>query len=72
MLDLCPEILTITDIQQVLQIGRTKAYFLVKSGQIRSIRVGNSIRVPKNCIIDYVMALGYNAPKVVSAPIKEV
>lgn len=38
----------------VLCIGRNTAYELVRSGQIRSIRVGRNIRVPKEAVAEYL------------------
>lgn len=41
------EVLQVSDIQQILGIGRRQAYELVNSGQFHVIRVGKSIRVHK-------------------------
>ncbi len=38
----------------VLGIGRNTAYELVRSGQIRSVRIGRQIRVPKEAVINYL------------------
>ena len=40
----------VEDLMSVLCIGRNTAYELVRSGQIRSIRVGRNIRVPKEVL----------------------
>ena len=55
-----PDLLSITDLRGALGVGRTKAYELVSSGEIRSIRVGNAIRIPKTSLLDYVKMSGYN------------
>ena len=55
-----PDILSINDLRSALGIGRTKAYELVSSGELRSIRVGNAIRIPKTSLLDYVKGNGYN------------
>ena len=39
-----PDVMSVADIQKALEIGRTKAYELVNTGQIRSIKIGNAIR----------------------------
>lgn len=52
--------MSITDLRGALGVGRTKAYELVSSGEIRSIRVGNAIRIPKTSLLDYVKGSGYN------------
>jgi len=35
------------DLSKVLNIGRTKVYALIKSEEIRSVRIGHKILVPK-------------------------
>jgi len=39
------EWLTLQEMQQMLSIGRTKAWQLVASGEIPAIRIGRSVRV---------------------------
>ncbi len=41
------EYLKVPEIAEVLQIGRTKAYELVGSGEIPSVRVGRGLRVSR-------------------------
>ena len=55
-----PDIMSVNDLRTALCIGRTKAYELVNSGQIRSIKVGNAIRIPKKSLLDYLGFGGYN------------
>lgn len=43
-----PLVLRVEDISIVLGIGRNTAYDLVRSGQIRSIRIGRQLRIPRN------------------------
>ena len=38
----------------ILGIGRNTAYELVRSGQIRSIRIGKQLRIPKQTLIEYL------------------
>ena len=49
-----PDVLTVSELQQVLRIGRSTAYRLIKANEIQSLRIGRSIRVPKSSVIDYV------------------
>lgn len=53
-LDSVPDVLTLSDLQNVLQIGRSTAYRLVKSKKIRSIRIGKSIRIPRKYVQEFV------------------
>ena len=55
-----PDIMSINELRSALGIGRTKAYELVNTGEIRSIKVGKAIRIPKTSLLDYVKGSGYN------------
>ena len=45
-----PLTLRVEDLMPILGIGRNTAYELVRSGQIKSIRIGRQIRVPKDAV----------------------
>ena len=49
-----PLTLRVEELMPILGIGRNTAYELVRSGQIRSIRVGRQLRVPKDAILDFL------------------
>ena len=49
-----PLTLRVEDLMPILGIGRNTAYELVRSGQIRSIRIGRQIRIPKDSILEYL------------------
>lgn len=49
-----PLTLRVEDLIPVLGIGRNTAYELVRSGQIRSIRIGRQLRVPKDAVLDFL------------------
>ena len=55
-----PDIMSIKDLQGALGIVRTKAYELIRTGEIRSIRIGKAIRIPKKALLDYVNGFVYN------------
>lgn len=52
--DELPLILKVDDLMPILGIGRNTAYALVRSGQIRSIRVGRQLRIPRDALIDFL------------------
>lgn len=60
MYETYPDLMTIKDLQEALQIGRSKSYELVNTGAVRGMRIGNSIRIPKANVIDYVVSQCYN------------
>ena len=49
-----PLTLRVEDLMPILGIGRNTAYELVRSGQIRSIKIGRQIRIPKDAVVEYL------------------
>lgn len=49
-----PVLLSIEDLQDILNIGRTKAYELIRSGQLRSIRIGRLVRIAKSDLLEFL------------------
>jgi len=49
-----PLTLRVEDLMPILGIGRNTAYELVRCGQIRSIRIGKQLRIPKQALIEYL------------------
>ena len=49
-----PLVLKVEDLMPILAIGRNMAYELVRSGQIYSVRVGRSYRIPVNALEEYL------------------
>ncbi len=49
-----PLTLRVEDLMPILGIGRNTAYGLVRSGQIRSIRIGRKIRIPKSEVLAFL------------------
>lgn len=45
---------TVNEVAVLLSIGRTKVRELVDSGQILSVRIGRAVRVPTQCLDDYI------------------
>ncbi len=46
--------LTLRQVEQALQIGATSAYSLVRSGQLRSYRIGRAVRVTPAALREFV------------------
>ena len=49
-----PLALRVEDLMPLLNIGRNTAYELVRSGKIRSIRIGRQVRIPKDAVRDFL------------------
>lgn len=52
--DELPIMLDVKDVAKILGIGRNLAYSLINSGEIKGLRVGTKIRIPKQALIDYM------------------
>ena len=49
-----PDLLTVKDIQKILHIGRSTAYSLVQTGEIKTLKIGAVYRIPKAYLQDYI------------------
>ncbi len=48
------EILTLPDLMSYLAIGKSTAYNLLKSGKIRSFRIGRNYKIPMKSVLEFV------------------
>ena len=63
MLNDYPDILTVEQLAQILGIGINAAYKLVNDGTIGSRRIGKTIRIPKVCVTDYIIAARFTVKR---------
>jgi len=49
-----PVVLHVKDLSTLLSVSHNTAYQLVSSGQIRSIRVGRTYRIPRVAVEEYL------------------
>lgn len=54
ILDSYSDVLTVNDVMNILHIGRNKAYELLRSKVIPSIRIGKKYVIPKNLMIEFL------------------
>jgi excisionase family DNA binding protein len=59
MLTNTPDILTVRQLAEILRIGRNAAYTLLKTNQIRHVRVGRKYLIPKQAVIDFFKSSCY-------------
>jgi excisionase family DNA binding protein len=53
-----PLLLTVEEAAEQLHIGRTKAFAMVKSGEIESVLIGErGRRVPREAVLEYIARL---------------
>jgi len=47
-----PEVLTAREAAAILRVGRNQLYQAVSRGELGSVRIGRSIRIPKQALLD--------------------
>ncbi len=48
------DIVTIEELQEMLRIGRSKAYQLLRSGSIKAFHNGRIWMIPKQSVVDFI------------------
>lgn len=48
------DILTIEEVAELLRIGMTQAYRIVRSGNLKGYKEGKDWKIPKQALINYV------------------
>ena len=48
------DIFTVEDLMDYLSIGRTTAYKLLRSGEIKVLKIGRIYRIPKKFVDEYI------------------
>lgn len=54
MLEKYKDVLSVSELLEILPLGKNSIYKLIKDGQIKCIRVGARIIIPKKCVIDFL------------------
>ena len=54
MLEQYDAVLTISDLREILNIGRNTAYNLLNNGDIQAFRIGRTWKIPKDSLIYYL------------------
>lgn len=52
--DTLPLALTVAETAELLQLGKSSVYALVRCGQLRCLRVGRKIRVPRSALLEFL------------------
>lgn len=53
-IDDLPLSLRVDELMTVLDIGRNTAYAMLRSGVIRSVRIGRQIRIPRDALAEFL------------------
>lgn len=49
-----PDVVSIKELTVMLNISKNTAYELLKSGELKSIKIGKQYRIPKRFVIEYL------------------
>lgn len=48
------DVVDIDDLQRMLKIGRSSAYEIVKTGRIKTVKIGKRYIIPKQSVIEFL------------------
>lgn len=54
MLENYKDVLTPRELKEILRIGFNSIYKLLKKGDIKSLKIGNKIIIPKTAVLEYL------------------
>ena len=54
LLQHAPDVLTVTEAASTLKVGRSMMYALVRTGEIRCVRVGRKILIPSAYLREFI------------------
>ncbi len=64
MLNQYQDILTVSDVSDILYIGKNRVYELLSSGQLKAFRIGKVWKISKKSVEDYILTQsGYTTDK---------
>ena len=60
-----PDVVSIEQVMQMLNLGKSTVYHLLKSRQIIHVRVGRKYVIPKKSVIDFLTGLCHNVDTII-------
>ncbi|MCL2003520.1 MAG: helix-turn-helix domain-containing protein [Oscillospiraceae bacterium] len=66
MFESYPDVVTVKELCQMLQIGKNTAYELLKNRSLNSIRIGRKFLIPKQSVIDFLGVMCYNENRIIN------
>lgn len=61
-----PDIVSVEQIMEMLGIGKSSVYSLLKTNQLRHVRVGTKYIIPKSSVIDFACGMCYNNDQIIN------
>jgi excisionase family DNA binding protein len=54
-------VFTVEEVAKIFRVGRSAAYDMVRQRQLRSIKIGNQIRIPRRALVAYLRGMDADA-----------
>ena len=51
----------------MIEVGNTKGYELLKSGALRSVKIGSNRRIPEDAVTEYIERLEHEQKQTIGA-----
>jgi excisionase family DNA binding protein len=61
-----PDVVTVEQLAEMLNIGKSSAYSLLQNNQIRHVKVGKKYIIPKTAVLDFIGEMCYNSNKIIN------
>ena len=72
MFDSYPDVVSIEHIMNMLNLGKSKVYELLKNNVIRHVKIGTKYIVPKQAVIDMFKNLWYSDDQIIGGKLNQV
>ena len=67
-----PDIVSVDDLRQMLNIGKSSAYSLLQNNQIPYVRFGRKYIIPKTAVIGFIEKTCYNSGQIINGRFQSV
>ena len=67
-----PDVVTVEQVMEMLNLGKNKTYELLMTNKIQHIRVGNRYIIPKKAVIEIFSGLWYNDSRIINDRLQSV
>ncbi|MEX6493382.1 helix-turn-helix domain-containing protein [Fusobacterium animalis] len=54
MFNMYPDVLTVKEVREILRIGMNNIYQMLKSGELKSIKIGRVYKIKKEDVVEYI------------------
>lgn len=59
-----PDVVSVEQLQEMLNVGKNTAYKLINDGDIKSIKIGRTYKIPKQFVADFLLNSSNNCSNI--------